>query len=150
MELEELQEKHDELEKAKVSLETKVAEMEPKIAELEQSKIELEASNKAMKDQLDKIEAEKKVAFEAETDVKVSKVVEEGHILPAEKEDIKAVLLEGGKAAIMLEVALKDRIAVSLETNTKQDSSKPKNGGELTEAEAKAEAERISKGEAKK
>ena len=131
MELEELQEKHDKLEEEKVNLEAKVAEIEPKIAELEKEKVDLEASNKAMKEQLDKIEAEKKAAFEKETDDKVSKLVEKGNILPAEKEDIKAVLLEGGKAATMLEVTLKDRKAVPLGTKTEQTSDKPSKGGEL-------------------
>ena len=50
----------------------------------------------------------------------------------------------------MLEVTLKDRKAVPLGTKTEQTSDKPSKGGELSDEEVKAEAERISKGIAKK
>ena len=147
-EFETLTQKHAELEKKKVDLETKVAEMEPKIVELEKAKTDLEESNKVMKGKLDTIDAEARVSFEKATDSKVAQYVEAGNILPAEQEDIKAVLLEGGKSAEVLEKTLKDRKAIDLESRTIQESKKIKNGGELTPEQIKAEADRISKGDA--
>lgn len=137
-ELEEMQGKYDELEITKVGLEAKIAELEPKI-------VELEKSNKEMKDVLDKIELEKKAKFEAEVDSKVDKYIEEGHIFPAEKDDVKVVLLAGGKASEMLEKTLADRKAVDLSTKSKSDSTKPNEGDEMTDEKAQAEAERIDK-----
>lgn len=141
--LEKLQAEHVVLEKEKVDLETKVAGMEPKIVELEKAKENLETSNKEMKDQLGKIEAEKKTALEKEVEGKVSKLVEDGNILPAEKDDVKAVMLEGGKAAEILTTTLKDRKAVDLSTKSKTDLEKPSNKKDV---DPKKEAQRIIDG----
>ena len=145
--LEKLQQDHIALEKEKINLETKVAEMEPKIVELEKVKTDLEESNKVMKGQLDKIEADSKVTLEKEVELKVSKMVEDGNILPAEKEDVKAVILEGGKAAEILTSTLKDRKAIELETKSKTDLEKPKDGDK--EIDVDAEAQRIIDGKEK-
>lgn len=145
-ELEKLQEDHVALEKVNVDLEAKVSEMTPKIVELEKAKTDLETSNKEMKDQLDKIEADKKVELENEVESSVSKMVEDGNILPAEKEDVKTVMLEGGKAAELLTKTLKDRKAIDLSDKSKADLEKPKNDKEI---DVDAEAQRIIDGKEK-
>lgn len=145
-ELELLQGQKVQLEKEKVDLENKISELEPKVTELEAKVTELESGNKEKTEKLQAIEAEKKVVFEKEVDAKVSKLVDDGNILPASKDEVKGVLLQGGKAAEMLEKALKNQNAIDLENKTKTESHKPSEGDEMTDEKAEKEAARISEG----
>ena len=148
-ELEKLQEQNDQLEAEKVELSKKVETVEAENGELKTKIADLEKVSQEQKKKLDEIEAERKAAFEVAVEEKVSKYVEDGHILPKEKEDVKAVLLEGGKAAEVLEKTIKDRKAVDLEDKTTSSSPDPNKTDEMTPDKAKAEASRIM-GENKK
>ncbi len=143
-EFEALQEKNSQLEKEKVDLEAKVVDLETKVSDLEAKVVDLEKVNSEKDNELKKIEDEKKAAFEKEVDDKISSLLSKGHIVPASKEKVKKVLMQGGVAAEMLEEALKNQKAISLESETEQDSIKPEDG-EMTDGKAETEADRISK-----
>jgi len=145
-EFEAMKEENAKLETAKVELEKKIAELKPKVIELEAKVTELEESGKKKDEILQKIEDEKKVVFEQRIEDKVSKLVSDGHVLPADKEEVKSVLLEGGKAAEILEKTLLRQTAVDLDDKTKSQSSKPTTNEGMTEEKAKAEADRIVDG----
>lgn len=145
-EFETLKEQNEQLEAEKVELSKKVETVEAENGELKTKIAELEKVGKEQKEQLDKIEADKQAAFEAEIESKVSSLVEKGHVLPEEKDEVKEVFLQGGKVVELLEKTLKERKAVDLEDKTKSKSDKPKEGEGLTKEQAKAEAKRIAEG----
>lgn len=145
-ELELLQGQKVQLEKDKADLENKISELEPEVTTLKEKVTELESVNREKEDKLQAIEVEKKASFEKEVDGKVSKLVEGGHILPASKDEVKGVLLQGGKTADLLEVALKNQKAIDLKSKTKQESNKPNEGDKLTTEQVEKEATRISEG----
>lgn len=138
MDMEKIQLENEQLKQEKADLEAKVAELEQQKSDVEQQIADKDAK-------LKEYEEEKQADFEKAVDSKIDSFLKAGKITQPDVEEVKGVLLEGGKAADVLEKVLSEKEAkVDLEEKTKTDSSKPKNSKELADEEAKAEAERIN------